>query len=174
MTSPAPQAAGSKLAGAYERLVRALVIALAAVGGAGVLGMMLVTCVDVVLRVFQRPLGWTMDVVSAASVVAIAGALPCTTALRGHVAVDFLPRWLKGWRRRALTTATNAAGLALFVVLAWRCWGKGTEMLASGEVTPTLQMPMFWMPWMISVSCAATALVILYDLLRPGREVIRP
>jgi hypothetical protein len=50
----------------------------------------------------------------------------------------------------------------------------GTEMLRNGQVSQTLQWPVFWLPWAIGFCCAAVALVLAYGLFHPDREVIKP
>ena len=64
--------------------------------------------------------------------------------------------------------------LVLFAVLAWQFIGYGRDLHASGTVTPTLQLPVFWAPWFLSVCCGCVILVKIYHLTRPGRTMINP
>jgi len=47
-------------------------------------------------------------------------------------------------------------------------------MYISGQVSQTLQMPLFWLPWIIGICCFAAALVVVYQLLFPRQEMIKP
>jgi hypothetical protein len=38
----------------------------------------------------------------------------------------------------------------------------------------TLQIPTFWVSYVIAASAGVVVLVILYNLLHPGREMIKP
>jgi len=51
--------------------------------------------------------------------------------------------------------------------------GGGTIPQA-GEVSLTLQIPMFWVAYVIALCCAVTVLVKIYNLSHPGREMIKP
>ncbi len=154
--------------------VRRLVLGLAAVAGAGILVMMGVTCTDVVLRVFGRPLTGAYDIVGVAGAVTIACALPYTTAVKGHVAIEYFFHKLGRRGRLVVDTATRLLGMGLFGMLAWRSVLYGFVLKASGVATPTLQLPFYWIPWVIAAACALVVLVILGNLLHPGKELIKP
>lgn len=175
MTRPSPiSAAGKALHEGCFKLVRVMVIALAAAAGAGIIAMMTVTCLDVVLRLFGRPLTGAMDIVNVAAVIAIAGALPYTTAVKGHVAIEYFFQKLSRRGRIVVDTAVRLLGMGLFGLLCWGSIRYGCSLRRTGEVTLTLQLPVFWLPWVIAASCATVVLVILYNLLHPGREFMKP
>jgi hypothetical protein len=50
----------------------------------------------------------------------------------------------------------------------------GMALRASGEATPTLRWPVFWLAYWMALCCGATVLVILHDLLRPSEELMTP
>jgi TRAP-type C4-dicarboxylate transport system permease small subunit len=156
------------------RVVRSLTLAMAAVGGLGVVAMMLVTCLDVIGRAFGHPLTGAFDLVRAAAVLSIAGALPLTTAVKGHVSIEFLYHKLGRLGRRGVQALVGLMTMAMFGLLAWKCVELGLDYRRAGEVTSTLQIPVFWMPWVIAASCAVTVAVLLHQLLRPGQEVVKP
>ncbi len=161
-------------AGPVTAAIRILVLALAVLGGLSLLGMTLITCLDVVLRVLGRPLVGAYDLVGALAVLTIGGALPYTTALKGHVSVEFFLHKLSRPWRRGVTAVADVLILALVAVLAWECVDYGIGLRQRGEVSPTLQMPLFWMPWAITASAGVTALVLVHGLLRPNRELVKP
>ncbi len=175
MSEPTPTDGGAARSGSlFVRAVRAPVLAMAVAGGAGVLAMMLITCADVVGRIFDRPLEGAYDLVCASSVLAIAGALPYTTAARGHVAIDLLMLKLPRGARRWLQAAMSVVLVGLLGLLAWECLSLGLELRAKGNVSPTLQMPVFWMPCVIGVSCAVSAWVLAHQAIRPHEKVVSP
>jgi len=165
---------GKRLLEAYTVGVRGLVYALAAGAGLGILAMMGVTCVDVVLRVFGSPLTGAYDIVKLSGALTIACALPYTTAVKGHVAIEYFFHKLS-WRGRVVVdTLARLLGMALFGVLAWQSVRYGMSLRRSGQVTLTLQVPVYWVPYVIAFSCGVVVLVILHNLLHPGREMIKP
>jgi hypothetical protein len=40
-------------------------------------------------------------------------------------------------------------------------------------VTDTIELPIFWVPWLMAVSFAVTAVVVVFHLIYPGREMVR-
>lgn len=176
MTSPSSQrpSAPARVSKAVFRPVRWLVFALAGVSGVAVLVMMTVTCLDVALRIVGRSLVGAVDIVTMASAVAIACALPYTTAVKGHVAVEYFFHKLGRTGRVVVDTVTRLVGIGMFAVVCRECIRHGNKLRASHTVSMTLQIPTFWVSYVIAVSAGVVVLVILYNLLHPGREMIKP
>ena len=163
-----------RLVQTWERCLTRLVLGLAGVAGVGLVGMMLVTVVDVVLRIFKRPLVGAFDIVCLAGAVTLACALPYTTAVKGHVAIEYFFHKLSRRWRVIVDTISRSIGIALFCLLAWRFVLYGNSLRVTGEVTPTLELPLFWVPYLMGFSCAVVALVIVDNLLHYGKEMIKP
>jgi TRAP-type C4-dicarboxylate transport system permease small subunit len=154
--------------------LRRLVLLSAVIAGTGLLTMMLVTCVDVVLRKFGRPLPGAYDIVKMAAGVTIACALPYTTAVKGHVAVEFFYHRLGRRGRVVADTTIRLLIMALFSLFAWQLVHYGVRLRTSGEVSMTLQMPVFWVPYVMAFSCVVVVLVTLYHLFHPGKTLLKP
>ena len=159
---------------AYLRALRAVVLALAAVSGLAILAMIAVTCADVALRAFGRPLTGAFDIVRVGGAVAIACALPYTTAVKGHVSIEFFFHKLSRRNRIIVDTSWRLLAIALFVFMCRRCILYGNSMHRSGEVTLTLQVPLFWTLYVLAFACGVNALVVLHNMLHPNREMIKP
>ena len=154
--------------------VRIGVYALAALAALGVLTMMTVTCVDVILRILGSSLVGAVDIVTVAGAITVAAALPYTTAVKGHVAIEFFFHKLNRTGRIVVDSICRVALIAMFAVVCRECLVYGHKLRRSGEVTMTLEIPTYWVPYVIGVSSAAVSVVILCHLLRPGRELIKP
>ena len=106
--------------------------------------------------------------------ITVAAALPYTTAIKGHVAIEYFFHKL-GRRGRVLVDALmRLGGMALFSLLAWGCVDYGNSLRAKGEVSMTLQLPIFWVPYVLAVSCVLVVLIKVYHLTHPGRPMIKP
>lgn len=159
----------------FTRAVRGLVLAMASVSGLSLLGMMVLTCADVVLRAaFNRPISGSQDLVSVTAVIVLAAAMPYTTAARGHVAVEYFFRKLPRRLKPLVARAMHLMGIALFGLLSYRGVAYGLMKLNVGEVTSTLRLPVFWLPWVFAASCAGMVLVLVHELLYPGEEIVKP
>jgi TRAP-type C4-dicarboxylate transport system permease small subunit len=144
-----------------------------AVSVAGLLAMMLVTCLDVALRVCGVPVKGAYDVVRVAGAITIACALPVTTAMKGHVAIEYFFQRLNRRWRLAVDSLMRLLMIGGFLLAAVESVGYGVRFLKSGQVTDTIEMPIFWVPWLMAVSFAVTALVVVFHLVYPGRELVR-
>lgn len=158
----------------YERVLRWLVNALAAVAGAFLLLMVLITSADVVLRGFSVSLPGAYDLVKIAAAMTVAAALPYTTAIKGHVAIEFFFHKLGRTGRIVVDAFMRLGGMALFGLLAWGCVDYGNSLRATGEVSMTLQLPVFWVPYVLAVSCVLVVLIKLYHLTHPGKPMLKP
>ncbi|HAL91482.1 MAG TPA: TRAP transporter small permease [Verrucomicrobia bacterium] len=166
----------SPLSGTSARtgVLRWLTHAMAAVGGFAVAGLVVVTVADIVGRQFGFPVKGAYDLVRVLGAIAMACALPLTKAVKGHIAIEYFFQKLGLRGRAVLDTAMRLVLLALFGLLAWQFALQGRRFLDSGEVTTTLHMPMFWVPWLAALACLVTAGVTLWHLLHPGRSMVRP
>ena len=159
---------------AYSTAVRVLVRALTVGAGVGVVTMMLTICTDVVLRAFGSPLTGTVDIVRLAGAITIACALPYTSAVKGHVAIEYFFLKLSRRGRVVVDTFARLLSMALFACLSWESVQHGIALRRNGEVTATLQIPVFWIAHVIAFSCAVVILVTFHNMLHPGREMIKP
>lgn len=156
------------------KILRRLVLAMAAAAGASLFTMMAVTCVDIILRKTGYPLIGAYDIVKMAACLAIACGLPYTTAVKGHVAVEFFFHRLGRRGRIAVDTMTRVLTMALFSLLTGQFILYGAGLSKSGQVSTTMQLPIFWVPYVMAFSCAVVVLVTLYHLLYPGKTLLKP
>jgi len=166
----------SLLSGTSARtgFLRGLIHAMAAVGSLAVVGIIVVTVADVIGRQFGMPVKGAYDLVRVLGAVAMGCALPMTKAVKGHIAIEYFFQKM-GHRGRMLTdTLMRVVLLMIFILLTWQFILQGITFRDSGEVTTTLHMPMFWVPWLIAVACAVTTGVTLWHLVHPGRSMMRP
>lgn len=125
-------------------------------------GMVLLTCVDVVGRyVLNRPLTGAFELSEMAMGALVFASLPLVTLRRQHVTVDLLD-WLlpAGWRVLQDAAASLVAAGCVGVV-AWRLWIKAAEMLANGETTAVLKIPMYPLVHAMALLSSLTAVVIV-------------
>ena len=156
------------------KTLRRIVLLLTGVAGAGLLTMMLITCVDVILRKCGHPLAGAYEIVKMAAAVTLACALSYTTAIKGHVAVENFYHRL-GWRGRVVAdTLIRLIIMVLFSLFTWQLVHYGAGLRKSGEVSMTLQLPVFWVPYVMAFACAVVVLVTLYHLFHPGKALLEP
>ena len=154
--------------------LRALVKISGKISGIGILSMMAITCTDIILRRLGSSIPGAYDLVRIAGGITIAAALPLTTAVKGHVAIEYFFHRLGRRGRIIIDSAMRTIQTVGFLFAAIAFLRRGNRLFQSGEVMPTLQCPIFWLAWFIAFMCLLTALVSLFHLLRPGRNLLRP
>ncbi len=155
-----------------ELALNQCLLLLALLAGLGILAMMAVTCFDVVMRAFGHPIRGSYDMVRILSVITLAGALPYTTAVKGHVAVEYFFNKMPPLARLIVDSIMRLLMIGLLALFAQRCVLYGNNLRVSGELMDTLHLPVFWMPWLIALSCAISALAVVYHLLFPKRALL--
>lgn len=141
----------------------------------GIVLMMGVTSFDVVSRkLFNEPLRGANDLVSVCAAITLAASLPYTTSLKGHVAIEFLFLKLSRRGRRIGNILVHSVIALLFAVFAWQCIVYGNAMFDKNQLMVTLRWPLFWVPYVMAVCCAATVLVVLEHIAFPHEELIKP
>ena len=134
------------------------------IAAAALVGMMLLTCSDVVLRFFRHPIPGTYEIVGLLGTVVIALSLAYTTEEKGHISVEFLVQKLPKRIKAVLDTVNHLIAIVLFGIVAWQSARYALDLRASGEVSLTIQMPIY--PFILSIAggCILVCLVLAYDL----------
>lgn len=166
--------ASSSPTGPWQAFLRRLVLGLAFVAGAGTVAMMAVTCADVVARAFGHPIKGSYDIVRLLSLITLSCALPYTTAVKGHVAVEFFFNRFPPPARLVVDSIMRVLTIGLFVLLAVQGVKYGQSLKVSGEVMLTLGWPVFWASYVMAFACAVSALVVLQHLLHPRKVFMLP
>jgi len=126
--------------------------------------MMSLTCADVILRMFRRPIPGTYEIVSFLGAVAVSFAMAHTTAKRGHVAVSLLVQLFPKRLQDIIESIVSIFGVVLFGLIAWQSVLYGMDCQRAGEVSLTLQLPFYPVIYGVALSAVVVCLVLLVDL----------
>jgi TRAP-type C4-dicarboxylate transport system permease small subunit len=130
------------------------------------LGVMLLTTADVILRAFGRPIIGTYELVSFGAGIIIGFSLPLTTLQRGHVYVDFLYQKFPQGAQSILHIVTRLMGLALFLCIGLNLMKMASDWRKAGEVSSTLQIPFYLVAYGIGFACLAVCFVLIVFIIR--------
>ena len=136
------------------------------------MAMMIVTCLDVVGRRFDRPLPGAIEMIELAMGLLVFGALPLVTADREHVTVGLLDHRLSPRWRRVRDAAVAAISAAVVGVIAWRLALKAVEAASFGDRSTYLGVPMAALTWFMAGAAALAAGVLVAQAAsgeEPGR-----
>jgi hypothetical protein len=102
------------------------------VSAAAVVFIMLLTCADVVMRLFDRPIPGTYELVGYFGAVIVAFAMACTFVERGHISVELLVDRLPARPRAFIEGTGYLLSAVLFGLLAWQSQVYAMDLLESG------------------------------------------
>lgn len=130
------------------------------------------TVVNIVLRVLRHPLIGTYEFVSFLAAVAISFTLACCALHRGHIAVTILVNRLSPRSRAVIEILAGTVSLVFFLFSAWYVAQYATDMVVSGEVSPTTRTPFYPFIYGVALSFVALCLVLFTDLVHSFKKVI--
>ena len=126
----------------------------------------LLTTADVIMRAFGRPILGTYEIVAMGSGIVLGFVTPITSWLRGHIAVDVLTKKLPRHGKEAVDIITRCVGIGIFLVIGWNVLKIGETFRTAGEVSNTLQWPMYPIPYAVGMSFFVLSLVLVCDIFK--------
>ena len=140
--------------------------ALNVIGAICLVGMMALTCADVVGRYFGHPIFGSVEIVGFLATLTVTLALPYTHREKGHIGVEILVRLFSAKIQAIIELITGIVRLALFAVVTWRMTVYARTMRKSGEVSMNLQFPEAIIIYITAFCFLMFALVILRDIIK--------
>jgi TRAP-type C4-dicarboxylate transport system permease small subunit len=140
------------------------------IAGVALTAMMLLTVVDVLLRAVSFPFVGTFEIVSLLMGIVISFGIPQVSMDKGHVYMEFLIERLSLRNRNLMNTFTRVLCIILFACIAYNMIKIGIRFHASGEVSPTIKIPFYPLPYAVSVCCFLECFVFLSDIVTIWRD----
>ena len=144
------------------------------IAAAAVVGMMALTCLDVLLRLLRHPIPGTYEIVGLLGAILVSFSLARTSVDRGHIAVEFLVQRFPKRLQQAIEATNTGISALLFTVVCVQCVNYARDLKASGEVSMTLQMPIHPFVFGIAIGCAMLSVVLYADCVSWSLKVFRP
>jgi TRAP-type C4-dicarboxylate transport system permease small subunit len=149
---------------AWERRVEAL---LGVAASAILMGMMLLTVVDVVARyVFSRPLRGAFEVTELMLLVLIFAGLPLVSFTDEHAVMDFVDRVLRPRGLALMHRLVQAVSAAFLFLLAWLTWLKADRIWAYRDSTDVLRIVYGPFVYFMAVTLGLAGVIHLYKVVR--------
>ncbi len=156
----------------FEKITDGLSGAMNRIAGWAVVGMMALTCVDVVLRELRMPYPFMRDLVALLSGVAISFALAHTTAVKGHVAVSIILDRLSTRKQNIIDAVTSFLGLFLFSMATWRLFVKAEDLREYGQTAMSSEIPLYPFAYGMALSTSVVCLVLLGAFIKNFRKAL--
>ncbi len=139
------------------------------IAGVAVTVMMLLTVSDVLLRAVSLPFVGTFEIVSLLMGIVISFGIPQVSLDKGHVYMEFLVDRLSPKNRNIMYTFTRILCIFLFACIAYNMIKIGMRFHMSGEVSPTIKIPFYPLPYAVSVCCFLECFVFIFDAIDTWR-----
>ena len=128
------------------------------------IGMMLLTSSDVVLRYMGYPIKGTFDMVGLLGTIVVALPIAYTQLLGRHIATEFM-----ALRRNKRVQIINHSivcllGIGMYALIAWQCSLFGTKIWRIGRVSDTIEIPLFPFVYVVAMGCALNCFVLFIEL----------
>jgi len=133
-------------------------------GAACLMGMAILTGVDVIGRFFRHPIFGSVELVGFMATMAVALALPYTHKADGHIGVEIIVRLFSEKVQIILEICTGIVGLALFILVTWRMFMYGNTMKESGEVSMNLELPEHLIIYIVACSFFIFSIIIIQTI----------
>lgn len=126
-----------------------------------VAGMMFLTSADVIMRCFYHSIPGTYEIIGLLSALFVSFSLAHTSMERGHIAVDFVFQRLNLRSRRILEGVNALIGATMFGGITWYAILYAEDLRRVGEVSMTLQLPLYLFVYGIALGCAMLSLTLM-------------
>ncbi len=136
------------------------------IGGVFLVGMIVLTCGNIVFRLVWVPIRGTFELMGYFGAIVTAFALGYTQMKRGHIAVDVLVNSFSVKRRKVVDTINYTVCFLFFGVAAWQIAIKATTLMNTGEITETLRIIYYPFTYGVALGCAVLSLVLFTDLIK--------
>jgi len=133
------------------------------VAATAIMAMMLLTCADVILRFFRHPIPGTYEMVGLLGTIVVSFSLAHTSVMRGHISVEFIVQKLPRRVQIVIDGINSLLGAALFGLITWQSISYASNLMHTGEVSMTLQMPIFPFVYGISIGSGILCLVLFIE-----------
>jgi TRAP-type C4-dicarboxylate transport system permease small subunit len=128
--------------------------------------MMMLTVVDVIMRLFGTAILGTYELVAVSGAIVVGFAVPQTSWGRGHVYVDFLIENRSDALKNTVFIITRILGICLFSLLSFYLLKKGFHLYKTGEVSLTLHIPYYPAAYGLSFCFFVECFALIADILK--------
>ncbi len=134
--------------------------------GIAITFILFITCSDVVLRLFGKPIIGTFELVGLAGAVVIGFGIPNASWTRGHIFVDVLVNKFSKPMAKVINTITRLMGIGIFIIIGYNLFLYSYDLYLSGEGTLTRQLPFYPISYGLGVCCFIQCLVLICDIFK--------
>jgi TRAP-type C4-dicarboxylate transport system permease small subunit len=136
------------------------------IAGVFLVGMILLACSNILLRIVWLPVKGTYELMGFFGAIVTAFALGYTQIKRGHIGIDIVVMQFSAKLQRILHGINYFICMIFFSIAGWQIAKWAGILWKTGEVTETLRIIFYPFTYGVALGCFVLTLVLLVDLLR--------
>lgn len=153
--------------GAVSRALKALADGFAMAGGMLFIALIIMSIISIVGRkLFAAPIQGDVELMQMGTAIGAAAFLPYCEIHDHHIKVDAFTNWLPPAARGTLDTLAHLVLTTIAALLTWRTALQTQDLMAAGEISTLLSVPM-WIP--VALLVPSFALLALSGGFRAAR-----
>jgi len=135
-------------------------------GGALLVGMILLTCANIVSRQVYVPIPGTFELMGYIGAIVTAFALGYTQFTNGHIAVDVLVNAYPKPLKRFISIINHGTCCIFFIIASWYIVQKALTLKNANELSETLKIIYYPFTLAVALGCLILALALFTDFLK--------
>ncbi len=153
----------------FQRFIKGTDLVLYSIAGAVLIGLVLITLCDVILRNFGHPITGSMEIIQYGGAIVFAFAVPFATTLGAQIIVDIVTEKLRPGAQRVMSIITRIVGVLLFLFVSYNFYLYGLDVRRTGELSASFKIPYYPIVFAMAFSFLFQALTVLLDLINTLR-----
>ena len=153
------------------RFINGVTSALAGIAGVALVGMLLLTVVNIGLRLFASPYAGTFELVSFLSVIVIGLSLAVAQRYKTHVSIDILVSKFSMRTQLVIGAFITVLSMAVFFLIANELIAYSLNLQEKGSVSDSLRWPYWPLGMILAVGIFGLVLALLSDLIQIFRNL---
>ncbi len=151
---------------AFLKGVQKVILFMQGISGVVLTFVILLTTADVVLRIFGHPVPGAVEITAMCGGIIVGFMVPITSWMKGHIAVDFVLNSFSEKVKNAIETVTRCVGVVMFIFIGFNAVKIGRNFQLAGEVTGTLELPLYPVVYGIAGGLFVLSVVLFCDILK--------
>lgn len=162
---------GTSGRGFMEKFARTLTFAAAACAALCLLGIMLLTFVDVLGRYFfGAALPFAVEIIELGMGLVVFLSLAMTTLEKGHISVDLVTTSLPAFAGRILAILAAILGTVFFGLLSWQLFIRASSFLDEGLATQVLFLKVYPVAFVMALAAVFVTMICLFQIFNPDHD----
>ena len=136
------------------------------ISGAAIVVVIMITVVDIILRAAGFSVSGAFELVALSGAFILGLGIPFTSWTRSHIYMEFVIEKLPSRGQNILNTFTRVICIILFLVIGVNLFRVAHGFTTSGEVSPTILLPIAPFVYGLAVACIFECLVFVSDIMK--------